>query len=205
MSHIAAPCWPRPIWFSLSFVFVVALAAPEAQAQAMEILEPIEDTSLLIEHLDDNKLRVHGREWDAKAYCTPESIDNGDLVRAYRLQSPEGESLVVHCPGMLDGEMNRVTVFTSGQKPRTLTVKPAPSSHRIDEATLRKSVAKLFAAPSPSQNGPQRGAQVTSPRSLPKSAQPQGQATSKTQSSLKKTSPPPKKKKPAKKTKRATA
>jgi len=164
------------------------------QALSLENLEPIEDTSLLIEHIDDNKLRVHGREWDARIYCTPESIANGDLVRAYRLQSPEGESLVVHCPGMLDGDLNRVSVFTSGQKPRSMTVKPSPSSHSIDEATLKESVAHLMAA------------KAVTPARASATAGKKSASTAKTKGEGKKSAPSKKKKKPAtKKPKRATA
>ena len=154
------------------FVFVIGTLGAlifTLGVKAMESLEPIEDTSLLIEHIDDNKLRVHGREWDARVYCTPESIANSDLVRAYRLRIPEGESLVVHCPGVMDGDLNRVSVFTSGQKPRSLSLKPLPSSHSISDAKLIETVTRLMAAPAPAKasDAKDRRQKTTPPKKKP--------------------------------------
>jgi hypothetical protein len=199
MSHFIAP--PAQTLRSLLLMGIALIVMWSRPALSLENLEPIEDTSLLIEHIDDNKLRVHGREWDARIYCTPESIANGDLVRAYRLQSPEGESLVVHCPGMLDGDLNRVSVFTAGQKPRSMTVKPAASSHSIDEATLKESVAHLMAAKAAA---PAR-ASATSGKKSASTAKGPAKPPTKSKSESKKSAPSKKKKPAAKKPKRATA
>lgn len=199
MSHFMAS--PAQAWRSIMLAHLVLIVMCSPPALSLENLSPIEDTSLLIEHIDDNKLRVHGREWDARIYCTPESIANGDLVRAYRLQSPEGESLVVHCPGMLDGDLNRVSVFTSGQKPRSMTVKPSPSSHSIDEATLKESVAHLMAAAAPAS----ASASETSGKKAVRASKAKSAASVKPKSEGKKSAPSKKKKPAAKKPKRATA
>ena len=94
--------------------------------------------------LGEEKIVAFEKEFAAKELCTESTLLNPDTVEVFETGTPD--QLVVLCPGGLDGETNVVTLFEKGKEPRSESVSPLDSSHRIEEDKLASTVEKLQAA-----------------------------------------------------------
>ena len=94
--------------------------------------------------LGDGTITAFGTEFPAKDLCNESTILNPDTVEVFETGSPD--QLVVLCPGSLDGETNVVTLFEKDKKPRTESVSPPESSHRVEDDKLMTTVQALLDA-----------------------------------------------------------
>ncbi len=92
--------------------------------------------------LEDGKISTFGAEHVAKDHCNESTILNPATVEVF--ETGTVDQLVVLCPGSLDGETNVVTLFAKGQEPRSKSVSPPDSSHRIEDVTLTSTVQALL-------------------------------------------------------------
>jgi hypothetical protein len=94
--------------------------------------------------LGNGTITAFGTEYPAKDLCNESTIMNPDTVEVFETGSPD--QLVVLCAGSLDGETNVVTLFEKDKKPRTESVSPPESSHRVEDKTLKTTVQALLDA-----------------------------------------------------------
>ena len=94
--------------------------------------------------LGNGTITALGTEYPAKDLCNESTIMNPDTVEVFETGSPD--QLVVLCAGSLDGETNVVTLFEKDKKPRTESVSPPESSHRVEDETLKTTVQALLDA-----------------------------------------------------------
>ncbi len=91
--------------------------------------------------LGEEKIVAFEKEFAAKELCTESTLLNPDTVEVFETGTPD--QLVVLCPGGLDGETNVVTLFEKGKEPRSESVSPLDSSHRIEDDKLASTVEKF--------------------------------------------------------------
>ena len=78
------------------------------------------------------RLRVFGKDIEAKKWCNEATLSNPDQAEVYALDG----AVVLLCTGTVDGEANVVTLFRKGREPSSKTVKPQVSSHRVTDEVL---------------------------------------------------------------------
>ena len=101
------------------------------------------DNAAVMKSLENGKLKVLGKQWDAAKFCNEDTTSNPDTVEVYSLKG-QGFETVVLCPGTLDGVENVVTVFSKTEKPKTKKVAPLESSSRITDDVLKKTIEELI-------------------------------------------------------------